>query len=142
MRLYSGHVENPAERAFLQTLESRLAAGEEVDVEVPLSLLAGKDVEIGEDELRAAQRRAMQLLAAGGDPRRELDPEGRAVTALAADLDAPPRRQALTAGLASLRSAVDGLPNVSERLERLLEDDEQAWRWYACTLLGEELVKD
>ena len=135
-------MENSAERAFLQTLESRLAAGEEVEVEVSLSLLAGQSVEIGEDELRAARRRAVQLLATGGDPRRELDPEGRAVTALAADLDAPARRRALAAGLASLREAVDGLPAVSERLERLLEDDETAWRWFACTLLGEELVEE
>jgi hypothetical protein len=135
-------VENSAERAFLQTLESRLAAGEEVEVEVSLSLLAGQSVEIGEDELRAARRRAVQLLAAGGDPRRELDPDGRAVRALAADLDAPARRRALAAGLASLREAADGLPAVSERLERLLEDDETAWRWNACTLLGEELVEE
>jgi hypothetical protein len=135
-------VENSAERTFLQGLESRLAGGEEVEVEVPLCLLAGQGVEIGEDELRAARRRAVQLLATGGDPRRELDPEGRAVAALAADLDDPGRRQALATGLASLREAVDGLPTVSERLERLLEDDEKAWRWYACTLLGDELVSD
>ena len=135
-------MENSAERAFLQTLESRLAAGEEVEVEVSLSLLAGQSVEIGEDELRAARRRAVQLLATGGDPRRELDPEGRAVKALASDLDAPARRRALAGGLASLRKAVVGLPAVSERLERLLEDDETAWHWYACTLLGEELVAD
>jgi hypothetical protein len=64
------------------------------------------------------------------------------VAALAADLDDPGRRQALATGLASLREAVDGLPTVSERLERLLEDDEKAWRWYACTLLGDELVSD
>ena len=135
-------MENTAERAFLQTLESRLAAGEEVEVEVSLSLLAGQSVEIGDDELRAARRRAVQLLATGGDPRRELDPDGRAVMALAADLDAPARRGALAAGLASLRTAVDGLPAVSERLERLLEDDETAWRWFACTLLGDELVEE
>jgi hypothetical protein len=135
-------VENSAERTFLQGLESRLAAGEEVEVEVPLTLLAGQGVEIGEDELRAARRRAVQLLATGGDPRRELDPEGRAVTALAADLDDPGRRQALATGLASLRDGVDGLPAVSERLERLLQDEERAWRWYACTLLGEELVRE
>jgi hypothetical protein len=135
-------VENSAERTFLQGLESRLAAGEEVEVEVPLTLLAGQGVEIGEDELRAARRRAVQLLATGGDPRRELDPEGRAVTALATDLDAPGRKEALAAGLASLRDAVNGLPVVSERLEQLIEDDERAWRWFACTLLGEELVSE
>ena len=135
-------MENSAERAFLQTLESRLAAGEEVEVEVSLSLLAGRSVEIGEDELRAARRRAVQLLAAEGDPRRELDPDGRAVTALAADLDSPARRQALVAGLTALRDTVDGLPVVSERLEELLVDDQRAWRWFACTLLGEELVEE
>jgi hypothetical protein len=134
-------VEDSAERAFLQTLESRLAAGAEVEVEVSLSLLAGQDVEIAEDELRAARRRAVQLLATGGDPRRNLDPDGRAVTALAADLDSPARRQALVSGLTALRDTVDGLPVVSERLEGLLANDERAWRWYACTLLGEELVE-
>jgi hypothetical protein len=135
-------VENSAERAFLQTLEARLTAGEEVEVEVSLSLLAGQGVEIGEDELRAARRRAIQLLAAGGDPHRDLDPQGRAVTALAADLDAPERRQALAAGLASLSETVEALPGISERLAGLLADDETAWLWYACTLLGEELVSE
>jgi hypothetical protein len=133
-------VDDPAERAFLETLESRLDAGEQVEVEVSLSLLAGQGVELGEDELRAARRRAVQLLAAEGDPRRELDPDGRAVTALAVDLEAPARRDALTAGLASLRPTVAGLPGVSARLEELLQDEEKAWRWYACTLLAEELL--
>jgi hypothetical protein len=135
-------VEDSPERSFLQTLEPRLAGGEEIEVEVSLSLLAGQGVEIEENELRAARRRAVQLLATGGDPRRELDPEGRAVRALAADLDSPARREALAAGLVSLREAANGLPAVSERLERLLEDRETAWRWFACTLLGDELVSE
>jgi hypothetical protein len=133
-------VEVSAERAFLETLESRLAAGEEVEIEVSLSLLAGQQVELDEEEVRAAARRAVQLLAAGGDPRRELDPEGRAVRALAADLDSPSRRAALAEGLASLRDAVAGLPNVSSRLERLAADEDEAWRWFSCTLLAEEIV--
>ena len=133
---------DPAARAFLETLEYRLADGEPVEVEVSLTLLAGQGVEIDEDELQAARRRAVQLLAAGGDPHRELDPEGRAVTALALDLETPARKLSLAAGLASLRETVNGLQGVSERLERLIEDDERAWRWFACTLLGEELVKE
>ena len=133
-------MDDPAEGAFLETLESRLAAGEDVEVEVSLSLLAGQGVELGEDELRAARRRAVQLLATEGDPRRELDPDGRAVTALATDLEAPARREALVAALASLRETVTGLPGVSARLEGLLQDEEKAWRWYACTLLAEELL--
>jgi len=135
-------VVDPAARAFLETIEYRLAGEEQVEVEVSLTLLGGQRVELGEDELRAARRRAVQLLAVGGDPRRELDPEGRAVSALAADLETPARKEALAAGLASLRGTVDGLPEVSARLERLLGDKERAWRWYACTLLGEELVKE
>jgi hypothetical protein len=135
-------MEASAERAFLAELESRLAAGEEFEIEVPLSLLAGREVELDEDELRAARRRAVQLLAAGGDPHRELDPEDRAVTSLASDLDSPARRAALASGLVSLRTILDGLPMVAERLERLAADDDLAWRWFACTLLAEELVDD
>jgi hypothetical protein len=129
-----------AERAYLVDLEARLAAGEPVEVDVSLALLGGQAVELDEDELRGARRRAVQLLAAGGDPRREPEPDGRAVKALAVDLASPARKAALTDGLASLRSAVEGLPEVSARLERLLADQELGWRWFACTLLADELL--
>ena len=129
------------ERAFLAGFESRLAAGEHVAVEVSLALLAGQKVELDPDELRAARRRAVQLLATAGDPRREPDPNGRAVTALAADLDAPEHRTALAEGFKSLSATVEGLPEVSARLERLAGDEELSWRWFACTLLAEELVE-
>lgn len=130
------------ERAFLAELESRLAGGEAVEVEVSLTLLAGQEVALDPDELRGARRRAVQLLATGGDPRREVDPNGRAVAALAADLDAPEHRAALTEGLASLGATLSGLPEVSARLERLAGDSDLAWRWFACTLLAEELVEE
>jgi hypothetical protein len=135
-------MDDSPEGAFLEQLEQRLAEGDRVEVEVSLILLAGRSVDLDADELRAGRRRAVQLLAAGGDPRRELDPEGRAVTALAQDLETPARHAALGAGLASLRPTVEGLPNVSARLERLAEDDALAWRWFACTLLGEVLVEE
>jgi hypothetical protein len=135
-------MEDSSERAFLAQLEERLAEGDQVEVEVSLVLLAGRGVDLDEDELRAARRRAVQLLAAGGDPRRELDPEGRAVTALADDLDTPARRAALGSGLESLRPTVEGLTHVSSRLDRLAEEDALAWRWFSCTLLGEVLVED
>ena len=128
------------EQAFLAGLESRLAGGEPLVVEVPLVLLAGQEVELDPDELRGACRRAVQLLATAGDPRREPDPDGRAVTALAADLDAPQHRAALAEGLASLAASAEGLQEVSARLELLADDKELAWRWFACTLLAEELV--
>jgi hypothetical protein len=138
---WSGMDDSP-ERAFLAQLEERLAEGDQVEVEISLVLLAGRALDLDEDELKGARRRAVQLLAAGGDPRRDLDPDGRAVTALAEDLDSPTRRAALGAGLASLRPTVAGLTHVSARLERLEFDDALAWRWFACTLLGEVLVED
>jgi hypothetical protein len=135
-------MDDSPERAFLAQLEERLAEGDQVEVEVSLVLLAGRALDLDEDELNGARRRAVQLLAAGGDPRRDLDPDGRAVKALAEDLDSPTRRAALAAGLASLRPTVAGLTHVSARLERLEADDALAWRWFACTLLGEVLVED
>lgn len=140
-RILAEMAESP-ERTFIAELESRLAGGEPVQVEVSLVLLAGQDVELDPDELRAARRRAIQLMAAGGDPRREPDPEGRAVTALAGDLDAPQHRAALMRGLESLGTSVADLPAISGRLERLRADEELAWRWFACTLLAEELVAE
>jgi hypothetical protein len=80
------------------------------------------------------------LLAAGGDPRRELELEGRAVSALALDLDSPERRASLAAGLAALRKVTADLPEVAVRLDGLARDADLAWRWFACTLLAEELV--
>jgi hypothetical protein len=135
-------MDDSPERAFMGQLEERLAEGDQVEVEVSLVLLAGRRVELDEAELKGARRRAVELLAAGGDPRRELDPDGRAVTALAEDLDTPARRSALGAGLESLRPTVEGLAHVSARLDRLIDDDTLAWRWFSCTLLGEVLVED
>ena len=44
-----------------------------------LAWLAGQDVELDPDEVKATLRRAELLLAAGGDPHRELELDGRAV---------------------------------------------------------------
>ena len=86
-----------------------------------------------------ALRRAMLLLAAGGDPHRELDLEGRAVRALAAELDLPERRVAVSRGLEGLREGAAGLANVPPALEPLLLDAGLAWRAYVCALLADEL---
>jgi hypothetical protein len=91
--------------------------------------LAGQSVGIDDAELRPAIRRAMLLLAAGGDPRRELDRDERAVTALAAELDTPGRRATLVAGLEALR----------DEAAAVAADPELAWRAFACALLAEEL---
>jgi len=132
------------ERVFLEELERGLESGAAQEPEAALSLIAGRDVELDEDELRGARRRAMQLLATGGDPRRGegLELEGRAVEALAEDLEDAARREALDAGLDRLRHTADGLPRVVERIDRLSSDPGFAWRWFACILLAEELAED
>ena len=107
-----------------------------------LCFFAGRAVVVEEDELNAAVRRAELLLAAGGDPRRELDPFGRAATALADDLDAPERRVALRRGLEGLREDVAGLRGARESLAVLLADADVAWQAYATALLAEALAED
>jgi hypothetical protein len=94
--------------------------------------IAGRSVELDEDERRGAVRRALLLLAAGGDPSRDLTLDSRAVTALAADLDRAERRAELTAALESLRSGA----------EALLADPERAWLAFACSVLAEELADE
>ena len=107
-----------------------------------LCFFAGRGVETDEDELGAAIRRAELLLAAGGDPHRPLDPFGRAVTALADDLDTEERRQQLRAGLESLADEVAGLRGAREALGVLLSDADLAWKAYATSLLAEALASD
>ena len=107
-----------------------------------LLFLAAQAVAIDDDDLRPARRRAMLLLAAGGDPHRDLGVDDRAVTALAADLDSPDRREALEDALAALVPAADGLARVSAELAELRALPDLAWRWLALVLLAEELADD
>jgi hypothetical protein len=107
-----------------------------------LCFFAGQAVDVDEDELNGAIRRAELLLAAGGDPRRTLDPFGRAASALGDDLDTPARRAQLRAGLESLRGEVTGLRGGRESLALLLSDDEIAWKAYATSLLAEALADE
>lgn len=130
------------ERVFLEDLERGLAQGTAEEPEAVLALIAGREIAFEAEDLRGAQRRAVQLLAAGGDPQRGLDLDGRPVNALASDLDRPERRDALAAGLAELRDAAGGLPNVAARVDALVDDPDRAWRWFAVTLLAEELSGD
>jgi hypothetical protein len=107
-----------------------------------LALIAGREVPLDPVEVRGAQRRGVQLLATGGDPQRGLDLNGRAVLAVASDLETDERRKALQAGLAAVRRRAQGLPHVTERIDTLAADPGLAWRWFAVTLLAEELSPD
>lgn len=107
-----------------------------------LAWLAGREIDHDEDELKAAVRRAELLLAAGGDPRRELDLDGRAVGAIADDLDDEAARDLLEDALARLTADSEGLAAVSDGLARLRAQPDLAWRSYAGALLAEAIGED
>jgi len=107
-----------------------------------LCFLAGRSVPVDEAELHAALRRAELLLAAGGDPRRPLELYGRAITALADDLDDPTLRAQLAAGLEALEPEIDGLRGATEALRLLRHDGDLAWQCYAMSLLAEHLADE
>ena len=124
------------------SLRDALRAIEDADPSeqwVLLCLLAGRNVTLDEHERKAALRRSELLLAAGGDPRRPLELWGRAVTALAEDLDGGAVREQLAAGLGTLNPTVAGLQRVAEALRLLSEDGDLAWQCFAMALLAEEL---
>ena len=116
--------------------------GEPTEQWTMLCFFAGRQVMVEEDELNASVRRAELLLAAGGDPRRRLDPFGRAATALADDLDTAERRAQLAGGLDALVREVEGLRGAREALALLRSDSDLAWRAYATSLLAEALAEE
>jgi hypothetical protein len=129
--------------AWMVALEEALARDAGTDnlatALVVLASVAGTGVAVDDAERLAAIRRAMLLLAAGGDPARGLDLNGRAVSALADDLRDVDRQIALESGVRELRTLATGLPHVSEAVRALVDAPEIAWRAFACSLLAEEL---
>ena len=123
----------------LDELLARVDAGELGDPLPVLAYVAGQAVGIPDDELNGARRRALLLLAAGGDPHRELDVDDRAVKALAADLYDDGRRDALGGAIDVLVVRVRDLPRAREAALFLASDVDLAWRLFALGLLAEEL---
>ena len=109
---------------------------------IALSLAAGREVVVPEDELRGAVRRALLVLAAGGDPNRGLELDGRAVETVAADLDNPFRRSALSAGLDELRDQLGGRAALVELIDALRFDGELAWRAFSAARMVQRLSDD
>jgi hypothetical protein len=106
-----------------------------------LCYLAGRDVTLDPDDAGAALRRAQLLLASGGDPRRALVLEGRAVTALAVDVGTAERRSQLGGALGALARSVPPGP-AADTLVLLLDDPRLAWQCYAAGLLADDLTED
>ena len=120
-------------------LLARIEAGELGDAPTIVAYVAGRRVELPPGELNEAGRRAVLLLAAGGDPRRDLQVDDRAVKALAVDLHDEQHRAALGAGLDELALLGRDLPRVREAVLFLAADIDLAWRLYALGLLAEYL---
>ena len=125
-------------RELLELLET----GPSNSLLLGLAWLAGQEIEHDEQELKASVRRAELLLATGGDPRRELELDGRAVAAVAADLDDSHARDQLEDALARLAAASEGLAAVSDGLARLRAQPDLAWQSYAGALLAEAIGED
>jgi hypothetical protein len=126
-------------------LEVKLADGGDDELAtalISLTFVASASVELPEEERRAAGRRAMLVLAAGGDPRRGLDLDGPAVTGLAAELETPERIAALAAGLEELEATAAALPQVSGLAAALRTDMPIAWLAFAAAILADELEDD
>jgi len=119
----------------------RVDAGELGDPLPVLAYLAGQAVELDDDELNGARRRALLLVAAGGDPHRELGIDDRAVKAIAADLYSEERRERLARAIDALVLQVRELPAAREAALFLAADVDLAWRLFALALLAEELAE-
>jgi hypothetical protein len=121
---------------------SRLDEGDLGDPLPVVAYLAGRSVAMPEGELNDARRRALLLLAAGGDPHRELEVDDRAVKSLAVDLHTDERRAELAAGIDDLVTRARELARVRRAALFLAADIDLAWRLYALGLLAEEIAHD
>src|SRR5579884_2076998 len=116
---------------------ARAEAGDLGDPLPVLAYLAGRAVDLDPGELNGARRRALLLVAAGGDPHRELDVDDRAVKALAADLYDEGKREQLARAIDALVLRVRELPTAREAAIFLAADVDLAFRLFALALLAE-----
>jgi hypothetical protein len=130
------------DRRILEQLEPSLREWGDGQACAMLALVAGEHVSLPDAELRPARRRALLVLAAGGDPHRELEFDGPAVTRFTEEIDSPARRAELQASLQALSAHAEGLPRASFLLEALVEDSDLAWRSLSVALLAEELAAE
>ena len=126
-------------RDALDDLLERVDSGELGDPLPVLAYVAGQALEIDDEELNGARRRSLLLLAAGGDPHRELSIDDRAVKAMAADLYSEERRDDLGRAIDALVVRVRDLPQAREAALFLAGDVDLAWRLFTLGLLAEDL---
>jgi hypothetical protein len=127
-------------RARLEELEGSELDTRSSELQVVLCWLVRDDIPIDDAELNAARRRAMFVLAAGGDPHRDVGLDSVAAERLADELDTPERREQLVAALEELPT--EDLQSVTSAVDSLRADPELAWRSFALSLLADELADE
>jgi hypothetical protein len=127
-------------RARLEELEGSELDARSSELQVVLCWLVQREIPIDDGELNAARRRAMFVLAAGGDPHRDVGVDSIAAERLADELDIPERRAQLTRALEALPT--DDLPSVTAAVDALRADPELAWRSFALSLLADGLADE
>ena len=125
----------------LDELLTRVDTGGLGDPLPVLAYVAGQAVELDQGELNGARRRALLLVAAGGDPHRDLEVDDRAVKALAGDLYTDDRRAQLGRSIDALVVRVRDLSTAREAALFLAADVDLAWRLFCLGLLAEELAE-
>jgi hypothetical protein len=127
-------------RERLEQLEESGLDPRSSELLVVLCWLVREQVALPEADLNAARRRAMFVLAAGGDPHRDLGLDSIAAERLADELDTPERRTQLANALDEL--PLDDLPAVTAAAASLRADPDLAWRSFALSLLADELADE
>ena len=122
-------------RAALEQVEAS-----EADATAAVAFAAVMSLRLDEATLAGPLRRALLLLAAGGDPHRALTPDARAVRALADDLEGLVGDAELAAAFTSVHAGARGLPRIEAAAAELAADAVAARRALALALLGAELT--
>ncbi|MGE5690250.1 MAG: hypothetical protein ACM33B_06805 [Pseudomonadota bacterium] len=125
-------------RAALEQLDAAAPGPEEAAA--VLGFAAASELPLDDTALAGPLRRALLLLAAGGDPQRELDPDGRAVRALADELAELVPASAVAQAFARVRSHARGLARLEPLAAELEADSAAARTALALALLGSELT--
>jgi hypothetical protein len=125
----------------IDELLARVDTGELGDPLPVLAYLAGQAVEIPDEGLNGARRRALLVVAAGGDPHRDLEVDDPAVKSIAVDLFSEDRREQLARAIDALVLRVRDLPAARAAAIYLAGDVDLAWRLFCLGLLAEDLAE-
>jgi hypothetical protein len=125
----------------IDELLARVDTGELGDPLPVLAYLAGQAVEIPDEGLNGARRRALLVVAAGGDPHRDLEVDDPAVKSIAVDLFSEDRREQLARAIDALVLRVRNLPAARAAAIYLAGDVDLAWRLFCLGLLAEDLAE-